>query len=125
MVFSGLLGTLGSSLMDISIANDVAPSLFSGHDLVQFNSRFRQVDLITEVGSPVIAGILLAFSTLSLPLTGFLIIVLWNLISFIPELLILHSVFNERADLKFKLLSSSNLSDPLYTLDSFLTVLRV
>ena len=38
MVFSGLLGTLGSSLMDISIANDVAPSLFSGHDLVQFNS---------------------------------------------------------------------------------------
>lgn len=108
MVFSGLLGTLGSSLMDISIANDVAPSLFSGHDLVQFNSHSRQVDLITEVGSPVIAGILLAFSTLSLPLTGFLIIVLWNLISFIPELLILHSVFNERADLKFKLLSSSN-----------------
>ena len=43
-----------------------------------------------------------------MPLTGFLIIVLWNLISFIPELLILHSVFNERADLKFKLLSSSN-----------------
>lgn len=102
MVVSGLIGTLGASLMDIAIANDLAPSVFSGQELSRFNSRFRQVDLLTEVGSPVVAGILLAASDSWIPLAGFLMVVGWNLLSFIPEFGILSSVFKERPDLQKK-----------------------
>ncbi|MBK8201296.1 MAG: hypothetical protein IPK68_02840 [Bdellovibrionales bacterium] len=45
LVSSGIIGELGSIFMDISIANDLAPSSFSGDVLSKFNSRFRQVDL--------------------------------------------------------------------------------
>lgn len=107
LVFSGLLGTLGASLMDIAIANDLAPSVFSGQELSRFNSRFRQVDLITEVGSPVIAGFLLAISDSWLPMMGFLLVVVWNLISFFPEYGILKSVFRERPDLQKKFIHVS------------------
>lgn len=102
MVLSGLIGTLGASLMDISIANDLAPSAFSGSELSKFNSRFRQVDLITEVGAPVLAGILLAFSDSWVPLAGFAAVVVWNLVSFFPEYGILNSVFKELPHLKNK-----------------------
>lgn len=107
LVFSGLLGTLGASLMDIAIANDLAPSVFSGQELSRFNSRFRQVDLITEVGSPVLAGFLLAISDSWLPMMGFLLVVVWNLLSFFPEYGILKSVFRERPDLQKKFIHVS------------------
>lgn len=107
MVFSGLIGTLGASLMDIAIANDLAPSVFSGQELSRFNSRFRQVDLVTEVGSPVIAGLLLAISGSWLPLMGFLLVVVWNLLSFFPEYGILKSVFKDRPDLQKKFIQVS------------------
>lgn len=99
---SGVLGSLGASLMDIAIASDLAPSVFQGQELASFNSRFRQVDLATEVGSPVVAGLLLALSDNYNPLIGFFIVVLWNLLSFFPEYGILRSVFNERPDLNMK-----------------------
>lgn len=102
MVGSGLIGSLGASLMDIAIANDLAPTVFSGNELSRFNSRFRQVDLVTEVGAPVAAGLLLALSFSSIPLTGFALVILWNLISFVPEYAILSSVFRERPELKNK-----------------------
>lgn len=102
MVVSGLVGSLGASLMDIAIANDLAPSVFSGQDLARFNSRFRQVDLATEVGSPVVAGLLLAISDLWIPLAGFFLVALWNLLSFFPEYGILRSVFRDRPDLLHK-----------------------
>lgn len=102
LVFSGILGSLGASLMDIAIANDLAPSVFHGQELASFNSRFRQVDLATEVGSPVVAGLLLALDYSFVPLVGFFIVVVWNLISFFPEYGILRSVFNERPDLNLK-----------------------
>lgn len=108
MVVSGLVGSLGASLMDVSIANDVAPSVFSGSKLATFNSRFRQVDLITEVGSPVLAGLFLAIPDFWFPLTGFGLVVAWNLLSFFPELMILSSVFKERPDLKSKILHVSS-----------------
>jgi len=99
LVVSGLVGSLGASLMDIAIANDLAPSVFSGQDLARFNSRFRQVDLATEVGSPVVAGLLLAVSDLWIPLMGFFLIAVWNLLSFFPEYGILRTVFRDRPDL--------------------------
>lgn len=102
LVLSGIVGSLGASLMDIAIANDLAPSVFSGNELARFNSHFRQVDLATEMGSPVVAGLLLAIASSTVPLIGFALVALWNLISFFPEYGILRSVFRERPDLQVK-----------------------
>lgn len=102
LVLSGIISQLGSTFMDISIANDLVPSSFKGDDLARFNSRLRQVDLFTEVASPVIAGSLLLFTSLHWPLFGFSLIALWNVVSFFPEYGLLKSIFNERPDLKDK-----------------------
>lgn len=102
LVIGGIVSTLGASLIDIAIANDLAPSIFEGAKLTRFNGHFRQVDLATEVASPIIAGLLLSFSTTSFALFGFALIALWNLFSFLPEYLILLSVFNDRPDLQHK-----------------------
>jgi iron-regulated transporter 1 len=102
LVITGLASQLGSSFMDISVANDLVPSTFEGQELAKFNSRLRQVDLFTEVVSPVLAGSILILSTVDQPLYGFGLIAFWNIASFLPEYGILKSIFNERPDLKEK-----------------------
>jgi solute carrier family 40 (iron-regulated transporter), member 1 len=102
LVISGVVSQLGSSFMEISVANDLAPSTFEGQELSKFNSRLRQVDLFTEVVSPVLAGSILLFSTADHPLCGFGLIAFWNVASFLPEYGILKSVFVERPDLSEK-----------------------
>lgn len=95
----GLLSSLGSTLMDISIANDLVPSVIPSEGLAKFNSRMSQLDLFTEVTSPFIAGLLLTLTHSTLALYGFLLVALWNLISFFPELALLRSIFKMRPDL--------------------------
>jgi iron-regulated transporter 1 len=115
LVGSGVLGSLGSSLMDIAIANDLAPSVIMGQELSKFNSRFRQIDLFTEFGSPVVAGLLLAFHSSVIPLSGFLVVAVWNLLSFFPEYGILNSIFKERPDLRTKVIEvSENVRRPIW-----------
>ncbi len=69
--------------MDIAIANDLVPSSLKPDELSHFNSRLRQVDLFTEVTSPVIVGILLLLNQPML--LGFYVVALWNVISFFQE----------------------------------------
>ncbi len=102
LVISGVMSQLGSTFMDISIANDLVPSSFEGEGLSIFNSRLRQVDLFTEVASPVAAGALLLLTSQQWPVLGFSLIALWNVLSFFPEYGILKSIFNERPDLRSK-----------------------
>lgn len=102
LVFGGILGSIGASLMDIAIANDLAPSVFEGQELARFNSRFRQIDLLTEVGAPVVAGLILSVQYTVFPLTGFFFVAFWNLVSFFPEYGLLRSIFKKRPDLEAK-----------------------
>lgn len=102
LVIGGILASLGSSFMDIAIANDLVPSSFNENELASFNSRLRQVDLLTEVTAPVVAGLLLVVESPIAPLFGFLLIGLWNVFSFVPEYFLLKSIFDERPDLKEK-----------------------
>lgn len=102
LVVSGISSQLGATFMDISIANDLVPSSFKGDELTALNSRLRQVDLLTEVASPIVAGTLMLITTAKWPLFGFGLIALWNVISFVPEYGILKSIFDDRPDLKFK-----------------------
>lgn len=103
LTFSGIVSQLGSTFMDISIANDLVPSSFSGNELSNFNSRLRQLDLFTEVTAPIAAGALLLISPNNFNLLGFSLVAIWNIISFIPEYWILKSIFKDRPDLKDKL----------------------
>lgn len=97
LVLGGLLSSLGSAFMDIAIANDLVPSSLKADELSTFNSRLRQIDLFTEVTSPVMAGLLLLIN--SPALLGFYLIALWNLISFFPELSLIRSVLNDQPEL--------------------------
>lgn len=102
LIIGGILSSLGSSFMDISIANDLVPSSFQGDTLTKFNSHLRQVDLFTEVASPILAGLLLVVEWNSRALAGFFFVGIWNIISFFPEYLLLKSIFRERPDLHHK-----------------------
>ncbi len=97
LIIGGLLSSLGSAFMDIAIANDLVPSSLKPEELSTFNSRLRQIDLFTEVTSPVVAGLLLLLN--SPTLFGFYLIAIWNLISFFPELSLIKSVLNDKPDL--------------------------
>lgn len=87
--------------MDIAISSDLVPSSLRTEELASFNSRLQQIDLFTEVASPVIAGFLLLIDSPT-ALAGFYFVALWNIISFFPELAILQSIFHERPDLVSK-----------------------
>ncbi len=106
LIFGGLLSGLGSTFMDIAIANDLVPSGLREEELTTFNSSLRQIDLFTEVTAPVLAGLLL---TLDHPfvLLGFSLVALWNVISFFPELYLLQSIFRDRPDLIVKEIETS------------------
>lgn len=111
----GLFSSLGSTLMDISIANDLVPSVIPTEGLPKFNSRMSQLDLFTEVTSPFIAGLLLTITHPIVALFGFLLIALWNLISFFPELLLLRSIFKMRPDLlKLETMVSETAQEPMW-----------
>jgi iron-regulated transporter 1 len=107
LVLGGCLGSVGSSFMDISIANDLVPSSLDEDELVGFNSKLRQIDLFTEFGSPIIAGLFLAFEMNQFLLFGFSLVALWNVISFFPEYLLLKLIFDLNPELSSKTVSVS------------------
>lgn len=96
---SGLVGSMGSTLMNISVGNDLVPAAIPASEITKFNSRMRQLDLFTEVSSPVAAGLLLIVTHSSIPLFGFLLVALWNVVSFVPEMFILKSIFKSSPEL--------------------------
>jgi iron-regulated transporter 1 len=97
IVLGGILTGLGSAMINIVVAQDLVPSLFAGDHLTQINSRVRQLDLFSEVLSPVLAGLLLLVSIPDAPLLGLALIAIWNLVSFVPEYFLLRSVLRNRA----------------------------
>lgn len=110
LIMAGIGSSLGATFMNIAVANDIVPSLFTELELAKFNSRLKQVDLFTEVSSPVLAGLILLIRPETFPLLGFIIIVFWNILSFIPEYRLLLTVFRIRPDLLKTKLSLSNAS---------------
>lgn len=105
---ASLLGNLGSSMTDISIANDITPSIIPPERLAIFNSRLRRLDLFTEVASPIAAGILLASFDGKNPIWGFGLIALWNFFSFFPEYFLIQSVLLQHPSLLQKKVESSS-----------------
>lgn len=92
-----IVGNLGSGLMDIAVGKDWIPVLVAKERLPKVNSQLQTLDLLTEVLSPVIAGLILAQMAQFRDLTGLGIIAAWNVVSFVPEILLLGSVFKSSA----------------------------
>lgn len=107
IAIGNIVSNLGSGLMDIAVGNDWAPALLDPSRLTKFNSRLRQLDLATEVGAPILGGVILLASTVNLPLLGFFIIGGWNLISFVPEIMLLKGVFKAAPQLQKSLVYQS------------------
>lgn len=107
LIASGILGQLGSTFSEISVANDIIPASFVDSELSDINSKLRQADLFTEVVSPIVTGALLLLSSAQYSLLGFLLVALWNALSFFPEYFLLKSVFEKNPKLKNKPLKFS------------------
>ena len=88
----GTFASIGSIITDIAVGNDLAPAMVSSDRLTWFNSWLRCIDLGTEVGAPILAGVIYAQESSQIHLVGLLFIALWNLISFVPEYLLLKNV---------------------------------
>lgn len=88
----GIGASLGSVITDIAVGNDLAPTLVAGDRLTHFNSWLRRIDLGTEVGAPILAGLIYALDSSLVHLFGLLMIALWNLVSFVPEYFLLKNV---------------------------------
>ncbi len=115
LVTGGMISSLGSTFMDIAIANDLVPSSFKDDALTKFNGRLRQVDLFTEVTSPILAGLLLMIETQDWGLLGFALVALWNILSFFPEYSLLKSIFKERPDLLHKKVRAKEMISPFFS----------
>jgi iron-regulated transporter 1 len=94
----GVVSSLGATLTDVALSQDWLPTIVPRERLAVVNSRLKQIDLGTELGAPVLAGLLLSLEGGPLPLVGFGVIAAWNLLSFLPELVLLQQVYRaERA----------------------------
>lgn len=91
----GILASLGALITDIAVGNDLAPSLIPPEKLTQFNSWLRRIDLGTEVGAPIVAGVLFTLESSMIHLFGLILVAVWNLISFVPEYLLLVNVIQK------------------------------
>lgn len=91
----GIMASLGSLITDIAVGNDLAPALVAPAKLTQFNSWLRRIDLGTEVGAPIVAGILFSLESSQVHLLGLVLVAVWNLVSFVPEYLLLKNVIRK------------------------------
>jgi len=96
LILVGILASLGSVITEISVGNDLVPLLVPSARLTVFNSWLQRVDLFTEVGSPIVAGLLFSFQPSGAHLLGLVLVATWNLVSFVPEYSLLRGLV-ERA----------------------------
>lgn len=88
----GVFGSLGSTLMEISVGYDLAADQVPQSELATFNSRLKRIDLFTEVTAPIFAGLLMMIPSQDKTNIGFSLVALLNIVTFIPEYLLLSSI---------------------------------
>ncbi|MBY0317068.1 MAG: ABC transporter substrate-binding protein [Bdellovibrionales bacterium] len=88
----GIIGSLGSTLMEISVGYDLAADMVPKNDLAIFNSRMKRIDLFTEVTAPIFAGAVMLLPSTYFFNIGFTIVAILNVCTFLPEYLLLSSI---------------------------------
>jgi len=98
IIIGALLAGSGATVTGIAVTQDLVPSLFQGNELTRVNSRMRQVDLASEVLSPVLAGLILLIHSSKVAQLGVLLVALWNFLSFFPEYFLLKMVLTKHQE---------------------------
>jgi iron-regulated transporter 1 len=91
---------LGAQLMEIAVGYDLALDVVGERHIHKFNTVLRRLDLLTEVISPLIAGLVMTSNSHSFSRTGLLCIALWNILSFFSEYFLLSFVLNQHTKIK-------------------------
>jgi iron-regulated transporter 1 len=102
------IANLGSSLMDTAVGFDLAIDVLPEEELTLFNSRLKRLDLLTEVTSPIFTGLILSFFSGKSEFYGFSIVAILNLLTFLPEYLLLKSIPNINQGKILKIKSANN-----------------
>jgi iron-regulated transporter 1 len=83
---------LGAALMETAVGYDVAIDILSKDELTSFNARSKQLDLMAEVGSPVLTGLMLYYIQKNYSIIAAISTIgILNAISFLFEFFILNS----------------------------------
>jgi iron-regulated transporter 1 len=98
-LLAGIFSSLGATLMEVAVAQDWIPTVVPPNELAHVNSHLKQIDLMTELSAPIVAGLLLAIPTMGGQLLGVYAIAAWNLVSFLPEYRLLRSVHQNETKL--------------------------
>ncbi len=81
-----------SHLSSVLVTADFIPHLFHGEKLTRANTVLRRIDLLTEIFAPLIAGYVLScFHWSPFLFSGFLLVAIWNMLSFLMEYFVLRS----------------------------------
>mmetsp|Transcript_28753 Transcript_28753/g.72335 ORF Transcript_28753/g.72335 Transcript_28753/m.72335 type:complete len:510 (-) Transcript_28753:831-2360(-) len=118
LVPCAIFATLGLNTMDISIEKDWVPTtVLDDTELTVLNSQMRRIDLITELGGPVIVGVLISIQPIPVWVVV-LVVGLFNSVSFCGELAILRHLYLTVPELRKKNLESERTgsSSPLANL---------
>eukprot|EP00811_Abedinium_folium_P028654 NODE_4451_length_1889_cov_10.458570.p1 GENE.NODE_4451_length_1889_cov_10.458570~~NODE_4451_length_1889_cov_10.458570.p1 ORF type:complete len:546 (-),score=140.78 NODE_4451_length_1889_cov_10.458570:250-1746(-) len=96
----GAVERLGLNLSDVSVKREWVPRLFDGERLVRTNAVMSQIDLVTEVIGPFLAGLLVTLANRgdadSATAFGFVAVGVLNALTFWPQLSLLRSVYAAR-----------------------------
>ncbi|EFA86042.1 hypothetical protein PPL_01275 [Heterostelium album PN500] len=94
LLISASIHSVASSIMNISVERKWVPKLIKrDSSLTKMNTRMRQIDLVTEVSAPFIAGLLTTIPHIN-ELRAFMIVALFNFASFFPQFYFLQLVHN-------------------------------
>ncbi|GAM17897.1 hypothetical protein SAMD00019534_010720 [Acytostelium subglobosum LB1] len=92
LLFSSSLHSIAAQIMNISVERKWVPAVIKrDSSLTRMNTRMRQIDLITEVSAPFIAGLLTVIPKVS-ALNAFVAIAAFNFASFFPQFYFLQVV---------------------------------
>lgn len=129
-IFFGVVEKLGLVLSDTSVKREWAPRLLQDEMLRATNQAMSQIDLLTEVFGPFIAGLLVSvpaycgWSPPGLPLqpvdVGFVAVGVLNALTFWPQLALLLAIYKGReAQLQPSINAAPSRSGPLPTSGSW------
>lgn len=117
----GFVGALASQVEDVAVSKDWVIILCSRDPelLVKTNSTMRRINLVCEIGGPLLFGLLLTFLSVK---EALIFVMVWNVVSFFPEYFTLHSIYKRKKELvkSEEELSQRNLSKP----NPFLTAIK-
>eukprot|EP01124_Arcella_intermedia_P003570 TRINITY_DN11972_c0_g2_i1.p1 TRINITY_DN11972_c0_g2~~TRINITY_DN11972_c0_g2_i1.p1 ORF type:complete len:500 (+),score=77.50 TRINITY_DN11972_c0_g2_i1:162-1502(+) len=100
LMISAAIGSICANIMDLAIERDWVPTAITQEQyLTVTNTRMRQVDLVTEIGGPFLAGVVPLIPHVSLTYS-FTIIAGFNFITFIPQYLLLWHVYHTISPLR-------------------------